>query len=202
MPETRNLKQGEILFIQGENPDRIFMLQEGEIEILSAPGEFLGLDKNIIIDKSARVCSVKGKSMLLGYSGLLASPYTRSARAVTASQIVEYPLPQGGFRGVAGRDLNTSINMLRQLFNSFMNAQGHMKKAVSAYTRFSQVDDNLALAYSNLSQANGPDSINKKSDNLRTVFSMNRGTIPAIITVDFLLRTGPRSSRNHILKNW
>ncbi len=187
MPETRSLKQGEILFIQGENPDRIYMLQEGEIEILSAPAEFLGLDKNIIIDKSARVCSVKGKAMLLGYSGLLASPYTRSARAVTASQVMEYPLPQGGFRGVAGRDMNTSINMLRQLFNNFMNAQAYIKKAVSAYVRLSQVDDNLSLAYSSLSQANGPDSINKKSDNLRTVLSMNRGTIPAIITVDFLL---------------
>ncbi|HPS57387.1 MAG TPA: cyclic nucleotide-binding domain-containing protein [Spirochaetota bacterium] len=187
MPETRNLKQGEILFVQGENPDRIFMLQEGEIEILSAPAEFLGLDKSIIIDKSVRVASHQGKAMLLGYSGLLASPYTRSARAVTASQVMEYPLPQGGFRSVAGRDLNTAINMLRQLFNNFITAQGHMKKAVSVYVRFSQVDDNMALVYSSLSQGSGPDSINKKSDNLRTVFSMNRGTIPAIITVDFLL---------------
>ncbi|NLV66288.1 MAG: cyclic nucleotide-binding domain-containing protein [Spirochaetes bacterium] len=187
MPETRNLKQGEILFIQGGNPDRIYMLQDGEIEILSAPAEFAGLDKNIIIDKSARVFSLKGKSMLLGFSGLLASPYTRSARAVTASQVVEYPLPQGGFRGIAGREMNTSINMLRQLFNNFMNAQAHMKKTVSAYVRLCQVDDNMALAHSSLAKGSGPDPVVKKSDDLRTLFNMNRGTIPSIITVDFLL---------------
>ena len=90
MPETRNLKQGEILFVQGEKPDRIFMLQEGELEILSAPEEFLGLDKNIVIDKSVRVSSIKNRAMLLGYSGLLVSPYSRSARAVSASQITPF----------------------------------------------------------------------------------------------------------------
>jgi CRP-like cAMP-binding protein len=147
MPEIRNLKQGEILFIQEGNPDRIYILQNGEIEILSAPAEFAGLDKSIIIDRSVRVFSLKGKVMLVGFSGLLASPYTRSARAVSASQVLEYPLPQGGFRGIAGHDMNMSINMLRQLFSNFMNAKAYMNKAVSAYVRLCQVDDNMALAH-------------------------------------------------------
>lgn len=187
MPETRSVKKGEILFVQGENPDRIFLMQEGEIEILSAPEEFLGLDRGIVLDKSIRVSVLKSKAMLLGYSGLLVSPYTRSARAVADSQVTEYPLSREGYRAVAHGDSNGAINMLRQLFNNYMNSQNFMKKAMGAYVRFSQVDDNLSLVYRHISSASGPDSINKKSDDLTTIFSINKGLFPAIIPVDFLL---------------
>lgn len=187
MPESRTVKQGDTIFVQGGNPDRIFMLQDGEVEILSTPEEFVGLDKGIVLDKSVRVGLLKGKSMLLGFSGLLVSPYTKSCRALTDCQLVEYPLSREGYRAISQRDINTAINMLRQLFNNYMNIQNYMKKALAAYVRFSQVDDNLCLAYRHISSAGGPDSITKRSDDLSTVFGMNRGVMPPIIGVDFLL---------------
>jgi len=187
MPDNRILKKGEVLFLQGENPVKLYMLQEGEIEILSTPEEFIGLDSDIIIEKSMRVCSFKGRAMLVGFSGLLTSQYCKSARAVTDSGIVEYPIASGGFKGVAVKDVNGTINMLRQVFNNFMISQAQLKKAVSLYARLSQIDDNLLLLYNNLSTGNGPESFNKKSEDLSSVFSFNKGKIPDIVTAEFLI---------------
>ena len=187
MPDNRTLKKGEVLFLQGENPVKLYMLQEGEIEILSAPEEFIGLDGNIVTEKSVRVCSIKGRAMLVGFSGLLVSEYGKSARAVTDSEIVEYPLAQGGFKGVAARDINGSINMLRQVFNNYMLAQTQLKKSMSLYTRFSQIDDNLLLLYNNLSTGNGPENFNKKSEDLFSIFSFSKGKIPDIVSADFII---------------
>jgi hypothetical protein len=187
MPDNRTLKKGEILFLQGENPVKLYMLQEGEIEILSAPQEFMGLDSDIIIDKSVRVSSFKGKAMLIGFSGLLVSKYGKSARAVTDSVIVEYPISQGGFKGVASKDINGSINMLRQIFNNYMLSQTQLKKAVSLYTRLSQVEDNLLLLYHDFSTGNGPELFNKKSEDLYSVFSFNKGKFPEVVAADFII---------------
>jgi len=187
MPESRNLKQGEVLFVQGEAPDRIFLLQEGEMEMLEAPGEFAGLDSGIIVEKSMRVCVLRGRAMLIGFSGLLVSPYTCSAKAVTPCQVVEYPLSREGYRAIARKDFNTAVNMLRQLFNNFANAQSYMKRAMTAYVRFCQVDDNLALVYRHLSSSGAPDFISRKGEDLYGVFRLNRGNLPAVITADALL---------------
>ncbi len=187
MPDNRTLGRGEVLFIQGENPVKLYMLQEGEIEILSSPEEFLGLDSDIIIEKSIRVCSIKGKAMLIGFSGLLLSEYGKSARAVADSVIIEYPLSQGGFKGMAQRDINGSINLLRQIFNNFIISQTQLKKAVSLYSRLSQIDDNLMLLYSNISSGNGPEVINKRSEDINSIFSLNKGKIPDKVTADFII---------------
>jgi len=187
MPDNRILKKGEVLFLQGENPVKLYMLQEGEIEILSTPGEFIELNTDIIMDKSVRVCSIKGRAMLVGFSGLLISPYTRSARAVVDSGIIEYPLMQGGFKGVAQKDINGSVNMLRQVFNIFTLSQVHLRKALSLYVRLAQIDDNLLLLYNHLSSGSGPEIFNKKSDDLGSIFNFSKGRIPENVTADFLL---------------
>jgi hypothetical protein len=187
MPDNRTLKKGEVLFLQGENPVKLYMLQDGEIEILSAPEEFLGLDSDIIIDKSVRVCSIKGKSMLIGFSGLLISEYGKSARAVADSEIIEYSISQGGFKGVALRDINGTINMLRQVFNNFTLSQTQLKKAVGLYARLSQIDDNLSLLYHDLSTGNGPEPLNKKSEDLYSIFSFSKGRLPDSVAADFII---------------
>ena len=187
MPDNRILKKGEVLFLQGENPVKLYMLQEGEIEILSAPEEFIGLDSDIVIEKSVRVCSIKGRSMLVGFSGLLISEYGKSARAVTDSEIVEFPISQGGFKGVAQRDINGSINMLRQIFNNFTLSQAQLKKTVSLYIRLAQIEDNFLLLYNNLSSGNGPEIFNKKSEDLYSVFTFSKGKIPDTVSADFII---------------
>lgn len=198
MPDNRVLKKGEVLFLQGENPVKLYMLQEGEIEILSAPEEFLGLDSDIIIDKSVRVCSIKGRAMLVGFSGLLVSQYGKSARAVTDSVVVEYPISQGGFKGVALRDINGSINMLRQAFNNFMLSQAQLKKAAGLYARLSQIDDNLLLLYNNLASGGGPESFNKRSEDLYSIFSFHKGRIPDTVTADFIIEDkGPLLKKSY-----
>ncbi|MFA5518455.1 MAG: cyclic nucleotide-binding domain-containing protein, partial [Spirochaetota bacterium] len=130
MPESRSFKSGDILFVQGGIPERIYFMIEGELEVLSAPREYIGLDDGIIIDKSVRVCTLKGKAMLMGFSDLLTSPFTKSVRAIAPSRIVEYPLSNEGFNGIAERDIPGSINMLRQLFNLFLQSQNQLKKVV------------------------------------------------------------------------
>jgi hypothetical protein len=187
MPDNRILKKGEVLFLQGENPVKLYMLQEGEIEILSAPEEFVGLDSDIITGKSVRVCSIKGKAMLVGFSGLLVSEYGKTARAAADSEIIEYPISQGGFKGVAQRDINGSINMLRQVFNNYILAQTQLKKAVSLYVRLAQIEDNLLLLYHNLSSSNGPEIFNKKSEDLYSIFTFSKGKLPDTVSADFII---------------
>lgn len=187
MPDNRTLKNGEVLFLQGENPVKLYMLQDGEVEVLSTPDEFLGLDSDIVIDKSVRVCSLKGKMMLVGFSGALSSRYSRSVRAITDCEIVEYPVPQGGFKGVAVRDINGSINMLRQIFNIFTLSQNQLKKTAALFVRLSQIDDNLLLLVSNLASGSVPESLSKKGDDINSIFSFNKGKIPETVTADFVI---------------
>lgn len=187
MPESRILKNGDILFTQGENPTRFFIMQDGEVEVLSAPEEFMGLDGELIADKSVRVFTIKGRAMLIGFSGLLTSPYTNTVRAIADTQIVEYPIAQGGYKGVAQRDISSAMNMLRQLFNNYSIAQTAMKKASGLYVRLCQVDDNILLLFNSLSPGSGSDNLNKKSDDLYSVFTFAKGKVPENITIDFVI---------------
>ena len=187
MPESRILKKGDILFTQGENPTRFYIMQDGEVEVLSAPEEFMGLDGELIADKSVRVCTIKGRSMIIGFSGLLTSPYSNTVRAMTDTQVVEYPIAQGGYKGVAQRDINSAINMLRQLFNNYMIAQASMKKAAGLYMRLCQVDDNVLLLFNALSPNTGSDNLNKKSDDLYSVFTFAKGKVPDTVGIDFII---------------
>ena len=186
MPDNRTLGKGEILFCQWETPEKLYLLQSGEIEILSTPEEFHGLNKSIIVEKGVRVCSIKGKSMLLGFSGLLVSNYSKSARATAESEIAEYSLGPEGFKSNLQNDLNGSINMLRQIFNNFMLSHTQLAKTQSLLGRLRQIDDNLSLIYHNLSSG-GPEFLNKKSDDLYSIFSFNKGQLPDTITADFIL---------------
>ena len=187
MPESRSLKSGDVLFVQGGVPERIYLMDEGEMEILSSPREYIGLDEGIIIDKSVRVCTIKGKAMLIGFSDNLTSPFTRSLRAIGPCKIIEYPLSSEGFTGIAERDLPGSINMLRQLFNLFMQSQNQLKKAVSLYTRMCQVDDNLMILYHQLSSNNGPERMNTNSHVLYDAFSSGNGVMPQQAGIDFVV---------------
>jgi len=90
------LKAGDILFVQGENPSGLFMLQEGTLEILSASDEYDGLDRSIIISKSVRVGLLSGRALLSGFSAHLTGAYRKSVRAMTDASLARYPLPRGG----------------------------------------------------------------------------------------------------------
>ncbi len=187
MPDSRVLRKGEVLFTQGENPTRFFIMQEGEVEVLSAPEEFMGLDGDLIADKSVRTFTIKGRAMLIGFSGLLTSPYTNSIRAIADSQIVEYPIAQGGYKGVALKDTNSAVNMLRQLFNNYMLAQNAMKKLAGLYVRLCQIDDNMLILFNALSAGSGPDTLSKKSDDLFSMFTFGKGKVPENISIDFVI---------------
>ena len=186
MSDNRILKKGELLFQQGDQPEKIYLLQSGEIEILHTAEEFIGLNKSIVMDKGIRVCTIKGKTMLLGFSGLLVSKYSKSARAVTDSEITEYSLGQEGFNRIVQSDIAGSINMLRQVFNIFMQSHSQFNKVQSLFARLNQIDDNLSLIYSNLSSG-GPEFLKKKSEDISFIFGLNKGKLPDIITADFVI---------------
>ena len=187
MSENRTLKKGEMLFHQGDAPEKIYLLQSGEIEILHTPEEFIGLNRNIIVEKGVRVCNIKGKAMLLGFSGLLVSKYNKSARAITESEITEYHLGVEGFKSNVQGDINSSINMLRQVFNNFMLSHAQLNKVQGLFARLNQIDDNLSLIYHDLSSGSASDFLNKKSDDLYSIFSFNKGKLPDIIPADFII---------------
>ena len=105
--------------------------------------EVITLDSHIIIDKSIRVGSISAKSMLAGFSSNLTSPFNQSVRAVKKSLLVEYPLSRPGFRAVAARDFKGTVNILRQLYNLFLQSKSGLKKYYSLSGRISQLHDNL-----------------------------------------------------------
>ncbi|HPD77861.1 MAG: hypothetical protein BWY23_00475 [Spirochaetes bacterium ADurb.Bin218] len=192
MPENRLLEPGDVLFMQWEEPSDFFILQDGELEILSAPQEFMGLDSSIILDKSVRICTIKGKSMLVGFSGALTDSYISSARALTKCNVVAYNLPSAGIRAFAEKDLSTTVNMLRQIFNNYTIAKNSLNKIQSFCARISQIEDNLCLMYNAISQGEGSDLLNKRADALGETFSFNKGLFPDSFSIDFLIEDRSR----------
>jgi len=87
--KTSLIKKGEVLIAQGETPSRIFYLQKGSVELLSAPEEYSGLDRNIIIEHSNRVGLISESTYLAGISG-------RTLRAATDCEVQVIP-SEGGF---------------------------------------------------------------------------------------------------------
>jgi len=188
MPEKRILEAGEILFVQGDQPQKLYMLQEGALEILQASGEYVGLDHHIIADKSARVGTVAKKSMLIGYSSNLLSPYNQSMRAVKKSLVIEYPLGKSGFKNIAVKDFTSSVNILRQLYNLYLQSVNNLKKYYSLSGRIQQLHDNLLLLYHSISLGTGPEEMNLSSEKLYEIFRANGGTIDDQIPIEILIK--------------
>ncbi len=186
MPEKRILQPGESLFVQGGSPAGFFMLHQGALEILQASGDYAGLNDDIIIDKSRRVGLLDKKTMLVGFSANLNSPYGQSIRAVSKSMVVEYPLNRFGFKGIASKDFSGTVQILRQLYGTFFQSKNSLKKYASVLEKLNRFNDNMLLLYNRVGA--GSAALDRLSEALSETFLKNDGTLDSQIPVEILIK--------------
>ncbi|MCP4131081.1 MAG: cyclic nucleotide-binding domain-containing protein [bacterium] len=181
------LKKGEILFLQGTMPDGLYLLQQGSLEILLASEEFNGLDADIILSKSRRVGTIKGKTLVSGFSKLFTGPNTMTVRAAEDSSITRYPIKNGGFKAIAAGDISQTATILRQLYNVLNICTNDAGKFIKLYQNVSRVNDNISLIYKELSESNAAPDLDDKAETLHIEFTANKGTIPEKFSAKFLI---------------
>jgi len=92
--KAEQLRSGDILFVQGEKPSGLYMLDAGTVEILSASDEYDGLDRGIIMSRSKRSASFRARHSSPGFPRTSTGPYSKSVRAVTDVSLVKYSIPR------------------------------------------------------------------------------------------------------------
>lgn len=184
------LKAGDILFVQGENPSGLFMLQEGTLEILSASDEYDGLDRSIIISKSVRVGLLSGRALLSGFSAHLTGAYRKSVRAMTDASLARYPLPRGGIQGFADSDPGQALNILKHVYNNIKAVNGIIAKYARLYQTLCMMSDNMALMYREMSETNACERLHRAAEDLHRKYKSKGGAFPAEFDARFLINDG------------
>ncbi len=180
-------KAGDVIFVQGENPSGLYMLQNGTLEILSASDEYDGLDRSIVVSKSVRVGLVSGKALLAGFSAHLSGAYRKSLRAVTDAAVARYPIPRGGIQGFADSDPGQALNILKHVNNNFKTIGGIIAKYAKLYQTVCMISDNMALMYREMSETNASERLHRNAEDLHTKFKSKGGSFPAEFDARFLI---------------
>ncbi len=189
---VESLKSGDVLFVQGETPSEMYMLNSGTLEILSTSDEFNGLDRDIIISKSTRVGLIKGKSLVSGLSRLYTAPYVKSVRAVEDSSVTRYPLRNGGFKGIIVSDVSQALTVLRQLYSSLNTAMSNLSRYAKLYQTLSIMNDNMAIMYIAMSETNASDDLHTRAESINTKYKANSGPEPETYDTRFLITDNGR----------
>ena len=166
------IKKGEFLIVQGSEPQFIHYLNKGSMEILSAPEEFGGLEGDALIAKSKRVGVINEKSLISGLSLLFTEPYKKSIRALEDSQVVKYPIREGGFNEIAQADPSLGINILNHLFRRLELSISDASKYTKLYQNLNRINDNIAIIFKVLSEEHIPEKIYSRAENLYKTFNM------------------------------
>ncbi|MFW5771160.1 MAG: Crp/Fnr family transcriptional regulator [Spirochaetota bacterium] len=182
------LKSGDLLIIQGEEPKYIYFLMSGSLEILSAPEEFDGLDRGLILQKSKRVGVIKGKSLISGLSILFTEPYSKSIRAMEECQVRKYPLKEGGFRQISQSDPSFAIIILSHVFKRLELSMADARKYTLLYQNLSRINDNIALISRELSGDEIPEKVAPRVENLYETYKENGGDFPTRFDSKFLVK--------------
>ncbi len=181
------IKKDDVLILQGEEPRFLYYLHEGSLEILSSPQEYVGLDRDIIISKSARVGTITANSLISGLSILFTEPYQKSIRALENSVITKYPIKEGGFKQVAAEDQNLAVNILGHLFKRFEISISDASKYTKLYENLTRINDNLGLIFRELSAQISAERLTSRMDPLHEAFVGNGGEFPTVFDAKFLI---------------
>ena len=192
------VRRGEVLLLQGQEPEFIHYLHSGTLEILSAPEEFNGLDAEIIISKSKRVGVIKEKSLVSGLSILFTEPYKKSIRALEDSYITKYRIKDGGFRVIAQEDSSLAMNILGHLCKRLEISLSDASKYTKIYQNIIRINDNLSILHKELSLRNAADKLQDRSEALHQTFVENGGGFPARFDAKFLIA----DNRSILKKNY
>lgn len=183
----KNLRAGDLLFIQGEKPSSLFLLQKGTLEILSCPDEYEGLDREIILSKSTRVGLLKGKTLIAGLSRKLVEPCRMSVRALEDSIVSQYPLRPGGFHGMVTAAPDQAITLLRHLFRLITDGKRDFARNSNMMKNVCIINDNFSIMYKSISDSCAPDSLHARAEEAYSGFSRNGGNVPDTFTAKFLI---------------
>jgi hypothetical protein len=189
MPDNdiQKIKKGEILILQGEEPQFIYYLQSGSVEILSAPSEYEGLDSKIIIDKSKRVGIINEKSIIAGLSLLFTEPYNKTVRAVEDCVVKKYPLREGGFRQIVVDDPTFAALLLTHVLKRLELSLNDVKKYTVLYQNLCRVNDNFSLIAGEVSD-DLPDNLVQRAGDLYRIFTQSGGDFPSRIDAKFIVQ--------------
>ncbi|MCX7678828.1 MAG: cyclic nucleotide-binding domain-containing protein [Spirochaetes bacterium] len=181
------LRKGEVLFLQGEEPKYLYYLHSGAVEILSCPTEYEGLDKDIIISKSKRVGTIGPNSLISGLSILFTEPYQKSIRAIEDSVVTKYPIKEGGFKQISQEDPALALNILTHLFKRFEISIQDATKYTKLYQNILKISDNIALVIRELVAQVNSENLQSIMDSLYDTYIANGGEFPPVVDSKFLL---------------
>ncbi len=181
------IKKGELLIVQGSEPRYIHYLNKGSMEILSAPEESVGLAGDALIAKSKRVGTINEKSLISGLSLLFTEPYKKSIRALEDSQVIQYPIREGGFKEISKDDPSLGINILGHLFKRLELSISDASKYTKLYQNLNRINDNIAIIFKVLSEEHIPEKIYTRADTLYKNFKMHGGDLPSVFDGRFII---------------
>ena len=181
------IKKGDVLILQGDEPRFLYYLHSGTLEILSCPAEYEGLARDIIIGKSTRVGVINANSLISGLSILFTEPYQKTIRALEDSVITKYPIKEGGFRQVAAEDQSLSVNILGHLFKRFELSISDASKYTKLYQNLTKINDNLALIFKELVSSITAEKLLSRMEPLYATYVNNGGELPSRFDAKFLI---------------
>jgi CRP-like cAMP-binding protein len=184
---AEQLKNGSVLFVQGEKPSGLFMLQSGTVEILSASDEYDGLDRGIVLSRSKRTGMLSGKTLLSGFSAHLTGPYLKSVRAVADCEVVRYPLPGAGIQGFADSDPGQALNILKHLYGNIKAVSGVIARFTRLYQTACIMADNMGILYKEMSETNASERLHHAAEDVHNRYKAKRAPVPAQFDARFLV---------------
>jgi hypothetical protein len=184
---VESLKSGDVLFVQGEKPTGLYMLQSGTVEVLSTPDEYDGLDRSIVLSKARRVGTLNGKTLLSGFAAHLTGPYVKSVRAVTDASCTRYPLPPSGIQSFADSDPGQALNILKHLHNNIKTVGLIVARYTKLYQTVCMMADNMAIMYRCMSETNASERLHHLAETLQSKFKARGGRVPAQFDAQFLI---------------
>ena len=179
------IKTGDAVYLQGAQPEGIYVIGKGTVEIISVPEGFEPLDEDIIFAKGRRLFTVSSGAVPPFSQGLTA-PYTKSARAVTDCEIVQYHCTEEGFKFIVSKDPNATVSILKSLFALIPYTYFEIQKLVDFWKKVAIIFDNLGVLYMELAGRGAAAKFHQFSDKLHSDFISSGGTLTSPINASFL----------------
>lgn len=181
------IKKGDIIILQGDEPRFLYYLHSGTLEILSCSPEYEGLARDIIVSKSTRVGTIDANSLISGLSILFTEPYQKTIRAIEDSVITKYPIKEGGFKQVVAEDQSLAVNILGHLFKRFELSISDASKYTRLYQNLTKINDNLGLLFKELASNINAEKLLNRMEPLYETYINNGGEFPSCFDAKFLI---------------
>jgi CRP-like cAMP-binding protein len=187
MAGEKRILKGDVLILQGNQSRDLFILQQGGLEILSTPEEFLGLDKEIVLSKSKRIGVIKQKGYIAGFNEQLIGPYKATIRAIEDSMVSQISLSDRGIAQLAASDSSQTTIMLKQLVTRLVTAVNESAGFNKLYHLVNIVFDNISLMYFDITASNAQQQLHVYAEKIYNTYTENSGSLPQEFNTRFLV---------------